>query len=224
VTASHLAQQLTQLSTALLEGGHAMDAQTHKAVPDGAARTTLVTWSTPLPNDAAFPHDQFATMEEYLFFLDHRQFSLVLNDGALLQASYRLKGHEVVWHRLAFIPCPVIFSLEEMEGVVLSDFIAALSPADILQRISLQSAIRFDYDPLKAGPQHPASHATLNRACCRIPVRAPLQLRGFVRFVFSNFYPSLWESEMCLHAIGDSRHNTCITEADLTSMHIHWHP
>lgn len=224
MSAAHLAQQLTQLSTALFEAGHALDAQPHKTTPDRVARTSLVSWAAPLPADEGFPHDRFATLEEYSFFLRHRQYSVALLDGGLLQVSYRFKRDEVVWHRLAYIPCPVTFTEEDLGGMPLADYLELLNAAELLRRLRLQTAVRFDYDPSNARPNHPASHATLNRTCCRIPVRAPLHLRAFVRFVFSNFYPSIWENEVCVHAIGSSALSACIDAADMGSIHFHWHP
>jgi hypothetical protein len=223
VTPSRIAQQLTQLTTNLFANGHAIDAQTHKVV-DAADRTQLVTWTARTPDGIGFPHDKFATLEEYLFFLEHRQFSAVLRDGALVQASYRLHRNEIVWHRLALIPCPIVFEPSELEDISLPDFLSVIDPAELKRRVRLRSAIRFDYDPLNARPQHPASHATLNDACCRIPVRSPVHLRAFVRFVFSNFYPDLWENEVCLHAIDEARFAPCIAGEDVASMHLHWHP
>ena len=219
---SHLAQQLNQLATALLAAGHALDAQLHKVVPDGTARTYLVSWVTPLPPDESFPQDQFGNYSEYLFFLWSRQYSVVLPDGALVQISYRTKRDAVIWHRLAYIPCPITFNADDLVEMPLADYIETLSPEHIISRIKLESTVRFDYDPINAGPGHPASHATINRSCCRIPVRAPLHLRGFVRFVFSNFYPAIWESEVSVHSISGAALGGCIEATDTQTVHFHW--
>lgn len=223
MTPSQLAQQLTQLTTNLFANGHAIDTQTHKVV-DVANHMHLVTWTARKPEGTGFPHGRFATLDEYGFFLEHRQYSAVLRDGALLQASYRMIRSEIVWHRLALIPCPIVFEPSEIEDMSLFELLSVIDPAELGRRVRLRSAIRFDYDPGNAGPQHPASHVTLNDACCRIPVRSPVHLRAFVRFVFSHFYPDLWENEVCLHAIDEARCTPCIADEDIASMHLHWHP
>jgi len=129
----------------------------------------------------------------------------------------------VIWHRLCYYPCPVQLLPDEISEEPLVDLILNLDHAALKDRLRMRSAIRFDFDPDNARQNHPASHVTLNETCCRIPVRASLDLRNFIQFVFMNFYPEHWDTVSALHALPKERHGASILETEQRKIHLHWH-
>ena len=185
--------------------------------------TALISWDSPVQTSDDFPYDHFGTIKEYLYFLSNRQYSVVLNDGAIIQISYRLKRNKVVWHRLSYHPCPFHFDPDDLADQTLADFIANLDHQSLKDRLRTKSAIRFDFDPEEARSGHAASHVTLNAACCRVPVRASLDLRSFIEFVFLNFYPELWNSVAAIHALPSDYTSNTISSMEQRHLHLHWH-
>jgi hypothetical protein len=221
ITPHALSGTITDFVLSLLKSGNAIDACSHLARFPSKG-TALVTWDT-IPSGEEFPHDEFGTLDEYLYFLDNRQYSVVLNDGAIIQISYRIKRNKIVWHRLSYHPCPISLDASELGDQTLSEFISGMDHDSLKLRLRTKSAVRFDFDPDEARAGHPSSHVTLNESCCRIPVRASLDLRNFVAFIFSNFYPVLWNSLAAIHALPSAPITTIISGADLLKLHLHWH-
>lgn len=139
----------------------------------------------------------FTTVDEYRWYVQNKQYSVLLFDGALLQISYKFKRRQVVEHRLCFYPCPFHLSTEERDiyqemGYGLLDIFEDFNFNEYQSHLRLQSPIRFDFDSERATQDHPASHFHLSREHCRIPVFAPLRIGHFIQFVFENFYPEQW--------------------------------
>ena len=117
----------------------------------------------------------------------------MLFDGSLLQLTFDLRGSGLVGHRIGYIPC--LFLLDE-EGRALLRSEPILDVIELFRGrgekyLRLRTPIRFDFDPDAATERHPASHMTLNHPNCRIPVRGPLGLGHFIKFVFWHFYPTV---------------------------------
>ena len=146
---------------------------------------------------------RFATVPEYRFLLRTGDFLAALADGSILQASYLFYRDEVISHRLAFFPCPVVFELDDLEAATLDEVVdAALAGSlatigsddastDDLSSLRLTGPWRFDFCREPA-PQHPVSHCHVGVSACRIPVNGPLSPGHFFRFVFKNFLPEVW--------------------------------
>src|SRR5690606_23090790 len=100
---------------------------------------------------------------------------------------------EIVGHRLAYVPCPFRIDQELLlEGIPVADVIEEyIDTKEEIQKISLKSAVRFDFDPFSAKPGHTAAHMTVNSSDCRIACVAPLHALRFVDFVFRIFYSGL---------------------------------
>jgi len=109
-------------------------------------------------------------------------------------------------------PCPVVLELPDHELElplsdlvdleIASDFEGDLNGINFQEfdsatrlepHLRLRSPIRFDYDPRRAGADHPASHVTLAGDECRCPVFGPLSIGHFVRFIFRYFYSIVWQ-------------------------------
>jgi len=123
----------------------------------------------------------------YLFFVENGHYSILCNDGALIQLSFRINKGKICHHRLAYIPCPVLFDPirlveESLHDVVLEQLFKG-DPAVLPQR----GVVRFDYDPDAATVDHPASHLTLNFDQTRIPTARTFDAATFLTFLDRHF-------------------------------------
>ena len=160
-------------------------------------------------------------VEQYIAWLNAGAYSAVLFDGALLQLTYNMQDGYVVGHRLMYAPCPYDMDLQLVAGGdPLVDVVEMYRDRDPI----LRSAIRFDYAPDCAEPNHPASHLTFNQLNCRIPCVSPIHALRFVDFLFKSFYVELWRAHSPFFANASSRHlgDPVIAEAERRDMHITW--
>lgn len=187
---------------------------------------SFVSWTTPGQTYESFllSRDDL-TVEGYLHWLETNQYSAVFEDGGLLQVSYSFSGHELVGHRLAYVPCPV--SLDShcrellAEGEALSD-VVRMQMRDP-KNLFMKTSVRFDYDPLSAGTSHPASHFTMNSADCRIACAAPMRIGRFLDFVFQHFYEAHYRRHEYLRQfpLGGWFKPTLLSE-NRGSVHLNW--
>jgi len=231
VTPAHVRGELARLVQLLLESGFALAANSSVITRLGG-NEELVTW-TGLANSVLAP-DQTPRVAEYRFFLATKQYTCVLTDGSLLQLSYRFRRGQIVWHRLSYHPCPILFGpaeiqpqddLIELVDLFLEDELKSelgshpLSPHTDC-RLRLRSPIRFDFDSASAATNHPAVHVTVNSHLCRIPVFAPLSIGQFVRFVFKNFYPVEWAAQSLVRDWPVTFQNRTITPIQEREIHV----
>lgn len=110
-----------------------------------------------------------------------------LADGGLLLFQYSFDANgQLIKHRLAFFPSPVLPTVEEAPYLYEQDEVFG----DITSRRLVRFPIRFDYDPAATVDMiHPASHLTLGQyENCRIPVAGPVGPSTFGMFIIRNFY------------------------------------
>lgn len=161
----------------------------------------------------------FGTIEEYRQLLSERQFSFVLDDGALFQMSYTFRNDRLVAHRLAYHPCPFPISLDDSDQGLLdlvNEQIATAPVAGMRQ----QSVFRFDYDIEAAAVGHSASHLHISRDRCRIPVHAPLSIAEFLRFIFAHFYYDRMHLLRFCEEWARHRLNRCLSPEDRGHLHL----
>ena len=152
--------------------------------------TVYLTWPGEPP---VVGNSGFCTLEHYRQCLRAGTFTVVLFDGALLQMWFAFQRGELRKQSLCYHPCPIELGTGQLEqGNPLGDLQDRISGPDLDLR--LRSPMRFDYDQDSAGPGHSASHVHLISASCRCPVVARISIGHFVRFVFSHFYPTEWET------------------------------
>lgn len=166
-----------------------------------------------------------ATVRQYLDWVSGGHYSLLLADASLLQITYRFEGARVIGHRLAYVPCPVIIDSDLLDaGEPVADIVEAQVHDATDSTIQLRSVIRFDYAPLEAGVNHPASHVTVNSATCRIGCVAPVHPYQFIDFVFRNFYPELHVKAPDWFAIAASRRLTprLVSDGFAARPHLAW--
>lgn len=181
-----------------------------------------VSWR-PFPTASSFLETRdSASLACYKAWLVSGEYSALLFDGALLQITYDFAGHELVAHRLAWVPCPFAVDLELLQvesPIEVLDMYASGSAEEVV----LSSTVRFDFDLENAAANHPASHMTINSTDCRIACAAPLRLGHFIDFVFRHFYPGIWHLHPFLDKI--SRHDWgdhTVTEQQKERLHVAW--
>lgn len=158
--------------------------------------------------------------EIYRELADKRSYNMRLVDGALLQMMYRVEGGELLQHRLAFYPSPILLPFQDDPDAYMRDDLFI----EIVQRRIVPFPLRFDFDTREGvhiDVSHPKSHLTLGDVKgCRIPVSAPLTPRWFVEFVLRNFYQTEthdFVSGLPQHKL---RFPTSITENEVGLMHM----
>jgi hypothetical protein len=132
----------------------------------------LVTYDSGLDLEFTIQKD-FTQLIEYRRFVADSMYLVMLNDGALIQASYTYYRDKLLKHRLGFYPCPVDVSRMDLvteDPLTLIDRVLIGGPSTMF----LRSPLRFDYSREDARAEHPAVHLTLNWAHCRIASSAPL--------------------------------------------------
>jgi hypothetical protein len=165
------------------------------------------------------------TVDQYLGWVTSGHYSALLNDGGLLQLTYRMDGRQVAAHRLAYVPCPVDVDESLLQaGEPVGDVVELYLDDQARGEACLRSPIRFDFAPDDADEGHPAAHLTVNRASCRIACVAPLHPYRFIDFVFRHFYPTLHAAEVGWFDEASSRHigSRVISEDDIQRPHIMW--
>lgn len=218
MTPAQIRNEIERFITTLFEARLALDSNKPLMLPFNGG--TLVTWSNQVSLSELF--DNTSTLEEYLATLRNRWFTAILFDGAMLQVSYIFVGDSIKKHRLSFYPCPIQFTPRELEEYTIEQLIDLLDGSEFKDRIRLEGPLRFDFD-LDAGTvDHPASHLTISRTSCRIPISAPLSLGHFVRFLFRNFYPAEWANSEALREWACSTENSCLPEIEEDRLYIHW--
>lgn len=139
----------------------------------------------------------FGSIAEYRGFVSSEAFSALLFDGSLLYLSYDFQGSELIGHRLLYYPCPITIEPEMSNEPILDILDYCLGETHLLR---LRSPLRFDYDPLRAKANHPASHMHFQHEDCRLAVFAPMSVGRFLEFVFRNFYPDIWDKHHFLQS------------------------
>lgn len=217
-----LRDDITNAFDFLLEAGLVMYATSV------AMRHTRVTWHA-LSQTPFFIEESPATPEQYLRWVTSGHYSAAIPDGSLLQLTYDVRDGEVVGHRLAYVPCPVIVDEELLrEGEPIADVVRLYLDEASGSAVALRSPIRFDFDPASVGEGHPAAHLTLNDQHCRIACVAPMHPYRFIDFVYRHFYPAMWTAQRPWFraAAGRMLGERVLTDEDRGFPHVMWelHP
>lgn len=180
----------------------------------------IVSWSNEVSLSSLF--DRSSTLDEYREILRKRWYSAILFDGAMLQLAYTFSGNNLKKHRLCFYPCPIRFNSRELEDFTIDQLLEILEGRDLKERLRLEGPLRFDYD-IDAGTKlHPASHLTISRTSCRVPVSAPLSVGHFVKFLFSHFYPEQWSTSKELRKWACTTGDSCLPDVEEDRLYVHW--
>ena len=161
----------------------------------------------------------------YYSMLENRDYSILLNDGGVIQVSLDYSGSDLVGHRYAYVPCPVYFDEADLnlldEGMPFSEFIDELWHKELANRFRIRPSFRFEYDPDLTQDDHPFSHVHLGKSSSRIPVSRPIRVEQFFRFIFKNFYPSEFMQYSELNELSSQVLPETITAEERSELHIH---
>lgn len=184
------------------------------------ANRGLVSW--PSRGDGRFLERRGRpSVRDYRHWLETGAYSAVLSDGALLQISYWF-DRDLSGHRLAYVPFPYHADAEALRTWDIQEIVESYDGASA-ESVVLASAVRFDYDARAAGPDHPATHFTINTEGCRVPCAAPMRLGHFVGFVFGNFYQDYWRLHPFLSRLGkEGWMRSSISDEERAGIHVAW--
>ncbi|WP_298341859.1 DUF2290 domain-containing protein [Ferrimicrobium sp.] len=185
-----------------------------------------ITWRSPTPLERFVDFADYPTIRTYRRWAEAGEYSARFSDGALLQIRYRVAKGQISAHRLAYVPCPYRIDQKDQDdlekNVPMSEVLDcyANNPHD---DITMQTAIRFDFDPGAAAEGHPSTHLTLNVASCRIACESPMAPAAFVRFVFQNFYRDCWTQHIAFfEALPQDDMPSTVTDDERGHPHIAW--
>jgi hypothetical protein len=217
MTASKIRHEIQQLLTVLIQAELAIITRP-VIIQDLGKGIQRVTWSTGKSNTGLFTAD-FATLDDYLGWIEAEAYSALLYDGSFLQISYDFLDEDVIGHRLAFYPCPLKVDESLLRELPVLDVLET-PLEDLRSNIQLRTPIRFDFAPDAAADEHPSSHMTLNSAECRWAVASALSPGHFVRFVFRHFYGHLWPQVPELRSWPLGSPDRVITATDSSVLHV----
>lgn len=172
--------------------------------------------SWPRHPDASGATFEPSVLHRYGLLLRYGEYTILFDDGALLQLTYWLRGRDVVRHRLHYQAAPVILD----EDLSFDEFLELAGTDDLLKSLTAPASLRFDYDPAATTPEHPASHLTICGAHCRIPVSHPLSPGQFVKFVVQHYYPESWTEHARVRELHENNFDGCITDDDMRRLHV----
>lgn len=182
----------------------------------------VVMWKSPTPMDQFVDFADYPTVRTYRRWATAGEYSALLPDGALLQLRYTVTDGEISAHRLAFVPCPYRVDPDLLLTEALSD-VLDLHAVGSHDDLTMQTTVRFDYDPCSADIGHPSAHLTLNVASCRIASESPMTPAHFIRFVFANFYHAEYQANRTLFdALPTTDLPSTVTPAERRSPHVAW--
>lgn len=222
-TKSNAVSEITNLNRALAAAGLLLNSnvpvETRVPGPNGGIHDR-VSWDSTMPE--LFEREQ-DLVGDYFDWLRHNEFSQLLIDGSMIQISYEFSGYRIEKHRLVYFPAPYDFD----ENILLhgQQTIGDLVEEKITnpsEPVKLRCPVRFDFDRTAEAAGHPATHLTILRSSCRVPVVAPISIGHFIRFVFIHFYAERWHNLPELHSWELVFHDrTMITESK-NLLHIHF--
>lgn len=217
-----LCRRINEFGFNLLENEFALDVRAHVITPLSGTRSTLM-WARN-DRDASLIIDDPARIMDYVELLERKEYSFLMQDGAILQISYTFDQEAIQRHRLVFYPCPFSLdaSLIDDPEVSFSDLIRGVYLDDLENSVALRSPLRFDFAPEDAADYHPASHITFNQQTCRIPVRSPMRFDQFMKFILENFYPQVLWKKSVAEAICNEYDADCLSDHDRGRMHFTW--
>ena len=182
---AELALKLNRFVEQALATNKVLDINTHVTTNLGG-RKKRVSWQASHPlNYLAY---QLGTLDEYLYYLRSRHFSLVTFDGSIVQITFEIERGDLVGHRLNYVPCPIEFDPDLLELDSLDNVVEQVFVNQPRLEARLRASLRFDYDPAAAAANHPASHCTLNYDSVRIPVQRHFDAHAFLNFVWNSFF------------------------------------
>ncbi len=183
-------------------------------------RRNRITWATSSvrPEVSSFP---ISNVGEYLAYLEGRHYQFQLNDGSLIQLSYDIdfKKDEIKQSRLVWYPCPVQFSLEELEYAPIKELVLSTPTECIVCR----APIRLDFSPDQAAHNHSSTHIHLGMEEFRLPVHRAMEPSRFIRFIIRTIYPTIWDNFKVFRTAENWAAQDNLNEDDRICGFLGWH-
>ena len=181
-----------------------------------------VTWDRKLVSSEFIVEHKNESTRTYIHWLATSNYSAVLHDGSLLQVTYFFEKNKLVRHRLSYVPCPLPYDFRSIQlDTTLDEYI--LEGLQTNSHILMKSQIRFDFDAKMASPSHPESHLSINSINCRIACASPLRVGRFVKFIFKNFYPEIYDAHPKLQGFPQNGwFPNRIDPAHSSDVHVNW--
>lgn len=143
----------------------------------------------------AFP---FGSLDQYLSLIKEGEFTCLLFDYSIIQASYDCDGNSVVAHSVLYWPSPIAVrdQVDDLEDLCAAVTLCMDSPSKAAPfcDLCMRSPMRFDFDPDRAGDAHPEVHLHTQFDDTRIHVELPMSFTTFVKMVFRTFYRERWDA------------------------------
>jgi hypothetical protein len=178
-----------------------------------------VTWQSSITTETPSTKLAFASLREYSHQLAANAFTTILFDGSVIQLSVDTLRDEIVGHRFCFFPCPFDLQAEDLLQLPLLDLVKLHEEAG-LEHLRLRSPMRFEYDPRNASENHPVCHVHFLWSHCRCSVVAPISLGHFIKFIFSHFYPQVWQKHSFLRDWPTAMGTRTISAAQENHLHL----
>lgn len=183
-------------------------------------RLVRVTWATSSlrPELSRFAD---STVGEYLVFLQGRHFNFLLVDGSMIQLSYDLhRSDEIVGARAVWFPCPVPFSVEDLEFATIDELVQTTPNEEIVCRAPL----RVDFAPDQVTPEHPATHLHSGVEKFRLPTQRAFEPTRFVRLILRSVYSDVWRGKAEHMHCDDWGAQDSLTDEDRKIGYLGWTP
>lgn len=220
MTPESVLASVRSLTTALADAGAVLDY--NMPVRIGTREETLITWagSTTSPVVAFASGLPSFSLKEYVDLVQQRQYSFLLADGSIFQLCWTFSREQLIKHRLLYVPAPLVFDQDDVAELGLLDTLDMIFPVSQQAHLLMVTPVRFDFDSAAASGNHPASHLTIIKHCCRVPVFGPLSLGHFCRFIFRSFYPDSWARLAAVEALSAEWGNRTILPEHEHEFHV----
>lgn len=157
---------------------------------------------------------------EYLLFLDGRHYQFLLNDGSLIQLSYDFdRGGHIKNSRLVWYPCPVQFTIEELEYESIRELVVTAPTETIV----CMAPIRLAFSPEQISHNHSSTHIHLGMEKFRLPVHRAMEPSRFIRFIIRTIYPRIWDAYPVFKKCEDWLAQDVLDNDDRLYGYLGWH-
>jgi len=196
MTPNNVRQDISAFASYLLGEGLAIGYHGPVVRNYGALSYVSSPWLAELSNDDENEESNespFASVGEYLLFLQEGSYTLVLFDGALIQTAYAFERGRLTRHRLGYYPCPIDLDFRDGDYENFVEVVEDKLAKNNLKSLNCRSPLRFDFDSEAAREGHPASHVHMNSPDARVPAYGPVSFGHFAKFIFRNYYSEVWQ-------------------------------
>lgn len=185
MTSSETYKEIVSITTKLIETGLTID-EKYPVISNHE-----ITWTD--QSDISVALKNVPYIEKYDELNKERNYNFKMLDGALVQIMYVFdrRGKEILSHRLAFYPSPILERFDENpEGY--DKFFGDSEFHDIVEFNVINCPVRFDFNSNSKyfiDVDHPYAHVHFGEIeNCRIPLGSPLTPSAFINFILRNFY------------------------------------